>query len=162
SLCLTNSELLIGATWDRSSELERALSDPSRRPILLYPGEGAVDIVRAPPPDPVTLVVIDGTWPQTKKVMRESLLLTGMPRYAFVPTRPSQYRIRKEPNGTSVATIEAFAVALGALEGNPSRFDELLAPFRTMVDFQIDCEQRLHGGQVRHAQRRARPRHLRI
>lgn len=162
SLCLTNSELHVGVDWSRSEPLARALSDRERPPILLYPGEGSTDIVRSPPPGPVTLVVVDGTWAQTKKVVRTNPVLAALPRYAFVPPRPSEYRIRKEPDAASVATIEALVHALTALEGDGARFATLLAPFRAMIDFQIDCQERLHGARVRHAKRRDRARRLRV
>src|SRR4029078_13002808 len=124
-------------------------------------------IVRHPPPGPVTLVVVDGTWSQTKKGVRMNPNLAALPRYAFVPPTPSEYRIRKERDAASVATIEALVHALTALEGEgdePSagRFAPLLAPFRAMVDYQIECEARTRGTPSRHAQRRARPRRLRV
>lgn len=162
SLCLTNSELHVGIDWSRSSALAAALADPTRTPILLYPGEGARDIVAEPPPGPVTLVVVDGTWSQTKKVVRVNPILASLPRYAFVPPTLSEYRIRKEPNDASVATIEALVHALSALEGDPARFASMLAPFRAMIDFQLDCQSRLHGARVRHAKNRERVRRQRV
>lgn len=161
-LCLTRSELHVGVDWDLDGPLARSLADPERPAILLYPGEGAIDIVRHPPPGPVTLVVVDGTWSQTKKMVRRSPLLSALPRYAFVPPRPSEYRIRKEPDATSVATIEAVMHALTALEGDPERFARLLDPFRAMIDFQIACEQRFRGAGSRHAKWRSRPRRMRV
>jgi len=160
SLCLTNSELHIGIDWSRSEPLARALSNPERPPVLLYPGEGAIDITRSPPPGPVTLVVVDGTWSQTKKVVRTNPLLAALPRYAFVPPQPSEYRIRKEPDDASVATIEALVHALTALEGEGARFSTLLAPFRAMIDFQLACEERFRGARHRHAKRRGRVRRM--
>jgi DTW domain-containing protein YfiP len=161
-LCLTRSELHVGVDWDYSSALARSLADPERPAILLYPGEGAIDIVRHPPPGPVTLVVVDGTWSQTKKMVRRSPLLASLPRYAFVPPRPSEYRIRKEPDAMSVATIEAVIHALTALEGAPERFARLLDPFRAMIEFQIACEQRFRAAESRHAKWRSRPRRMRV
>jgi len=162
SLCLTNSELHVGVNWGESPALARALSDPERPPILLYPGEGAVDIVREPPPGPVTLVVVDGTWAQTKKVVRTNPVLSSLPRYAFTPPRPSEYRIRKEPHETYVATIEALVHVLTGLEGDGDRFATLLAPFRAMIESQLACEARFQGAPSRHAKRRARPRRMGI
>jgi DTW domain-containing protein YfiP len=162
SLCLPSSELHVGVDWGGSPALARALSDPGRPPILLYPGKGAIDITRSPPPGPVTLVVVDGTWAQTKKVVRMNPVLAALPRYAFVPPEPSEYRIRKEPNDSSVATIEALVHALGALEGDAARFEALLSPFRAMIDFQIECQRSLNGARTRHAKHRERPRRMRI
>jgi hypothetical protein len=162
SLCLENSELHVGIDWSRSAALARALSDPARPPILLYPGDDAIDIVKHPPPGPVTLVVVDGTWALTKKVVRVNPILQQLPRYAFLPPSPSEYRIRREPNAESVSTIEALIHTLSALEGDPERFAAMMAPFRAMIDFQIECQNTLRGARVRHAKHRARERRLRV
>jgi DTW domain-containing protein YfiP len=162
SLCLQNSELHVGIDWSQSEPLKRALSDPERPPILLYPGKDAIDIVKHPPPGPVTLVVVDGTWALTKKVVRVNPILQALPRYAFVPPVPSEYRIRREPNMESVSTIEALIHTLSALEGDPERFAAMMAPFRAMIDFQIQCQGRLQGARVRHAKHRARERRMRV
>lgn len=166
SLCLESSELHVGIDWSKSKELARALGDPERPPILLYPGKDAIDIVKHPPKGPVTLVVVDGTWAQTKKVVRVNPMLAALPRYAFVPPQPSEYRIRKEPDAESVSTIEALMHTLSALEGDSdadrARFTALLAPFRAMIDYQIECQERFHGARVRHARHRARERRMRV
>jgi hypothetical protein len=120
---------------------------------LLYPGEGSVDVLRHPPRGPVTLVVVDGTWAQAKKVVRENAELAALPRYAFTPPSPSEYRIRKEPRADCVSTIEALVHVLGVLEGDAPRFQALLAPFRAMIDSQIACEVRYQGSRFRHARR---------
>jgi len=135
TLCLPNSELYVTTSTAESPELVRALSDPSRPAILLSPGEGARDIVKDPPPSPVTLVVVDGTWAQAKKLSKDPVL-RRLPRYAFTPPAPSEYRIRREPEETYVSTIEALAYTLAALEGKS--FEALFAPFRAMVEFQLD------------------------
>lgn len=137
SLCLAGSELHVGVRWDSSPALARALGDPARPPILLYPGPGARDILREPPPGPVTLVVVDGTWSQAKTVVRDNAVLRALPRYAFAAPEPSQYRIRKEPAAEYCSTIEALMHVLGVLEGEPEAFRALLAPFRAMVDAQV-------------------------
>lgn len=155
SLCLPNSELLMGVDWQEAAALDRELADPERPAALLYPGEGAVDVVRSPPGRPVTLIVVDGTWSQTKKLVRHNPKLASLPRYAFTPEAPSEYRIRREPDEAFVSTIEALAIVLGALEGDPERFQAMLRPFRAMVDGQIACERTLHGARTRH--RRAKP-----
>jgi hypothetical protein len=69
--------------------------------------------------------------------------LAALPRYAFVPPSPSEYRIRKEPRDDYVSTIEALVHVLGALEGDPQRFTPMLVPFRAMIDAQIEHIERL-------------------
>jgi DTW domain-containing protein YfiP len=137
SLCLPNAELLIGLRWNENQRLAAALADPTRTPILLYPGPGARDILAEPPHGPVTLIAVDGTWSQAKTLVRDNPILHSLPRYAFVTPEPSHYRIRKEPRDEYCSTIEALMHALGALEGNPERFRALLDPFHAMVDAQL-------------------------
>jgi hypothetical protein len=151
SLCLPGAELHVGVKWDGSPELARALSDPARPAVLLYPGEGAIDVAKHPPPGPVTLIVVDGTWWQARKLVRANLELARLPRYAFTPPAPSEYRIRREPHETYVSTLEALVHVLGVLEGDRARFQALLAPFRAMIDAQIDCQARFSGARLRHA-----------
>jgi len=156
TLCLPGAELHEGVKWDDDA-LDRVLADPSgegRPPVLLYPGPGAVDVMQHPPGQAVTLVVVDGTWWQAKKLVRQNPRLQSLPRYAFTPPAPSEYRIRKEPQDTYVSTIEALVHVLGALEDAPQRFQALLVPFRAMIDAQIACERTLHGSRLRHAKMR--------
>lgn len=151
SLCLPDAALHVGVRFDASRIL------PSEAPpaALLYPGPGAIDIEREPPRSPITLVVLDGTWWQAKKLLRENPALARLPRYAFRPAAPSEYRIRKEPHEDYLSTIEALAHVLGVLEGDPLRFQALLAPFRAMVEAQLAHEAR---GESRHVARRREPR----
>jgi len=140
SLCLPNSELLVGFDWENSEALKRLLADQERPASLLYPSPEAVDLQAAPPKEPITLVVVDGTWANTKKMVRSNPVLANLPKLAFRPTRPSEYRIRREPKAQFVSTIEALTYVLGLLEGDPGRFDAMLRPFRQMVDNQLTCK----------------------
>ena len=158
ALCLPNAELHVGVRWAGSAALTRALSDPARPAVLLYPGEGAIDVASHPPPGPVTLVVVDGTWWQARKVIRENPELATLPQYTFTPPTPSEYRIRKEPDATCVSTIEALVHVLGVLEGDRKRFHALLAPFRAMIDAQIACARRFQGARIRHKKSPRPPR----
>ena len=142
SLCLPNSGLYVGYAWEDPSMLSHELSHPDRPAMLLYPDELARDVSSNPPPGPVTLVVVDGTWPNTRKMVKRSALLRDLPRIAFAPARPSEYRIRREPRPDCVSTIEALAHVLGALEGDPERFERLLLPFRKMVEQQVGLIQK--------------------
>ena len=134
SLCLPGARLHVGTRWDGHAALRDALADPARPPILLYPGPDARDILRDPPSGPVTLIVVDGTWSQARRVVRDNPVLSSLTRYAFSAPEPSEYRIRKEPRAEYVSTIEALMHVLGVLESDPARFRALLDPFRTMVD----------------------------
>lgn len=145
ALCLPDSDLHVGMRWDKP------LGTPDRPAVLLYPGPGAIDIERDPPQTPVTLVVVDGTWWQARKLVRSNPELARLPRYAFRPDQPSDYRIRKEPQADYVSTIEALAHLLGVLEGDPARFAAMLTPFRAMVDTQLAYAAKGNGGRHRRA-----------
>jgi hypothetical protein len=54
-----------------------------------------------------------------------------------------------------VSTIEALALALGALEGEPERFERMLAPFRAMVEKQLAYAANSPGPRRRKQRRRA-------
>jgi len=162
SMCLPNAELHVGVDFSRSSALSRALADPARPPALLWPGEGAIDVAKNPPAGPITLVVVDGTWWQAKKLVRVNPQLAALPRYAFVPPAPSEYRIRREPQDDYVSTIEALVHVLGVLERDPERFRALLVPFRAMIDRQIHFATNVRGFRERHFKGPPKPKRPRI
>ena len=138
-LCLPDAELHLGVDWNGSPVLARLLSDSERPAVLLFPGEGARDVAREPPPGPVTLIVVDGTWTQARQMVERAPVLAALPRYTFTPSAPSEYRIRHEPAADYLSTIEALVHVLGVLEGHPERFRSFLEPFRAMVDVQLAC-----------------------
>ncbi len=133
SLCLPDAEIHVGLRLPDSL----VLSDARRPAALLYPGPGAIDVERSPPLTDVTLVVMDGTWSQTKTLVRRNPALAALPRYAFRPPKPSEYRIRREPREDYVSTLEALIHVLGVLEGDRERFLPMMRPFRAMVEAQI-------------------------
>ena len=139
TLALAGAELRVGMRWT-GDDLADVLGDPARPPILLYPGPGARDIFAEPPPGPVTLVCVDGTWSQARGLVNRSPALQALPRYAFVAPEKSHYRIRKEPDDAYVSTIEALMHVLGVLEQDPQRVRALLAPFHAMVDAQLAAQ----------------------
>jgi DTW domain-containing protein YfiP len=149
ALCLPNAEIAVGVRFEDDARVRALLADPTRPALLLYPDAEVSDRPPpAPPTEPVTLVVLDGTWAHAKKLLNQNPFLKTLPRYAFTPPRPSEYRIRREPQADYVSTIEALCYTLGALEGDSARFEALLAPFRAMVEAQLDFTRRI--GSARH------------
>jgi DTW domain-containing protein YfiP len=154
SLCLVNSELHVGVSFDAEPAILRALRRPDAPAVLLYPGPTATPLEQLRPDGPRTLVVVDGTWSQARKLVRVNRLLHELPRVSLTPATPSEYRIRPEPRPDYVSTIEALYLALRLLEGDEARLEPLLAPFRAMVQMQLDHEQRRGAKTDRHAARR--------
>jgi len=104
--------------------------------MVLFPGADALD-ARSLPTPPTTLLVVDGSWIDARKLIQRSPLLAALPRVGFLPSQPSNYRIRREPAPHCLSTIEAVAWVLEALEDAPGRFTPMLASFERMVDTQI-------------------------
>ncbi len=141
-LSLPNSELHQGVDFTGHARLEALAAEPGRVAVL-FPGEEAMPLEEARRRPPEVLIVVDGTWPLAKKVVKVNPLLAGLPRIGFTPRRPSNYRIRAEPAEHCVSTIEAVVEVLGALEGgDPSRFEAMLNPFVFMVDTQLESQAR--------------------
>ncbi len=137
-LALPNSEILRGVRFDEHLRVREIASAPDT--ALLFPGPGAApaEALAARPPE--VLVVLDGTWHQAEKMLRQSPLLAGLPRVAVTPDRPSGYGdLRREPAPHCLSTLEAVACALGALEGDPARFEPMREAFRLMVEQQLAC-----------------------
>jgi hypothetical protein len=91
------------------------------------------------------VVVVDGTWSQARKLLKQNPFLKELPRIGLSPVRPSNYRIRAEPSVECLSTIEALVHLLGALEGAPERFLPVLEAFDRMIDLQIAERDRRTG-----------------
>ena len=133
-LGLSRSELHEGIEFAGHPRIEELLARPGT--ALLFPGPGAVapDALERPPE---TLIIIDGTWPQARKMVALNPALRALPRIGFMPRKPGNYRIRREPDLHCVATVEAVVEVLSAWEGDERRFQPLLSAFDAMVDRQI-------------------------
>ncbi len=136
-LSLPNSELHTGVDFAGHARVNALAALPGT--AVLFPGEGAVDPRTLQGGGPEHLIVVDGTWPQAKKVLERNPLLRTLPRVGLVPRKPGNYRIRKEPTEDCLSTIEAVVEVLGQLEGDHDRFDRMLSAFVYMVDRQIQC-----------------------
>lgn len=141
-LSLAHSRLIVGETFDEPA-LHAALKVP-KYTVLLYP--------RAPPPldlaptlDPVRLndlthlrlVVLDGTWRKSRKMLHLSPLLQGLPRLSLEDVPASNYVIRKAHKPGQLSTLEATCAALAQLEGTAEQCLPLLTAFNGFVAQQL-------------------------
>lgn len=133
-LSLPGSELHVGIRAEGSPRLEALARAPGT--MVLFPGPEAVDVDQLPAP-PETLIVVDGTWINARKLVERSPLLAALPRLGFTPPRPSTYRIRREPAAWALSTIEAVAFVLERLEQAPGRFTPILGAFDALVEHQL-------------------------
>ncbi len=68
-------------------------------------------------PRPRRLLVLDGTWPQARRMAHKLEAVRGLPRFALPPPLESPERLRAEPHREGMATLEAIARALEILDG---------------------------------------------
>ncbi len=134
-LALPNSVLRIGVDFAADAVVTGAIAGAAPS-YLLFPGPDARDVAELPRDQALNLFVLDGTWWQAGKLLKSNPLLQRLPRVAFTPARPSDYRIRRQPAPFCVSTIEALAEVLNRLEQDRGPFEALLQPFRAMIDRQ--------------------------
>lgn len=151
-LSLPHSRLVTGEVFDEA-ELQALLRAPlhtaaPKHTLLLYP-DTPQDQARglpAPPPlaagalrEPASLrlIVLDGTWRKSHKMLYQNPLLQQLPRLALRDVAPSHYLIRKAPRPEQLSTLEATCQALIQLEGDAPKFQPLLAAFDGFVAQQL-------------------------
>ncbi|MBI5067546.1 MAG: DTW domain-containing protein [Deltaproteobacteria bacterium] len=137
-LALASAELHRGVRFGDHPRVREVAAEPGA--ALLYPGPGATPAAAAAAAPPPALLVIDGTWLQAERMLRDNPFLAALPRLAVQPDLPSGYgELRREPGPEHLPTIEAVAQALGALEGDPARFEPMRTRFREVVERQLSC-----------------------
>ncbi|MCO5167436.1 MAG: DTW domain-containing protein [Planctomycetes bacterium] len=108
------------------------LADPARRLLVLDPDGVALDAAEDDA-RPVTLLVPDGTWRQARRIVTREPGLARATRVRLPAGGPTRYRLRDSGAPTRLATLEAVARALGALEG-PAAQAHLEAAFDLLVE----------------------------
>lgn len=126
---------------------------------ILYPSKDATLLEEASSTTmPNHLILLDGTWFQAKKLYEHLPCLHDLPKVAFAPEQPSEYKIRKEPKENYVSTLEALVHSLRLIEPENQNVEDLLHPFRTMVNKQLEV--RGTGQSKRRIRKpKLRPRH---
>ncbi len=104
--------------------------------VMVWPGE-ATEI-----PENPTLVLLDGTWSQARRMYKRIPGLPDLPCLPLPAPDPTRMRMRNStvPNGMS--TLEAAAAALAILEG-PEIAEPLLRLFDRMTERQLRMRGRL-------------------
>jgi DTW domain-containing protein YfiP len=143
-LCLSGSQLVIGETF-AESQLQNLLAGKNN--LLLYPETPEfVAGIAAPPlfdpawtvqPERLRLVVLDGTWRKSRKMLYQNRLLQALPRLALRATPPSHYLIRKAHAPDQLSTLEATCYALTQLNDEDRCLQPLIAAFDGFVAQQL-------------------------
>ena len=140
-----------------------------RHNILLYPGtetgqshnnqlSSALALQTIPDllqrPSQLRLIVLDGTWRKSRKMLCLNPALQQLPRLSLAPLQASRYLIRQAHRPGQLSTLEATCAALAQLETQGDQFGPLLKAFDGFVAQQAGYrwgpdqplpEQALHG-----------------
>ena len=140
-----------------------------RHNILLYPGTetgqshnnqlpSALALQTMPDllqrPSQLRLIVLDGTWRKSRKMLCLNPALQQLPRLSLAPLQASRYLIRQAHRPGQLSTLEATCAALAQLETQGDQFEPLLKAFDGFVAQQAGYrwgpdqplpEQAIHG-----------------
>ncbi|RFP18371.1 MULTISPECIES: tRNA-uridine aminocarboxypropyltransferase [unclassified Duganella] len=141
-LSLAASRLEVGEAF--APERLQTLMSPARRSVLLYPDTAAdksLGLAAAQPfdvdwlrePQLLRLVVLDGTWRKSRKMLYLNPALQALPRLPLRDTPPSHYLIRKAHLPDQLSTLEATVYALAQLENDINKFNPLIDAFDGFV-----------------------------
>lgn len=142
-LSVNHGAIVVGERF-ASDALHALLEQGGLTPLLLYPHlPGERDLgVAAPPalnpavladPHRLRLVIIDGTWRKSRKMLYQNAGLQHLPRLTLDAVPASHYVIRKAHASHQLSTLEAACQALGQLHHDHSRFAPLLSAFDQFV-----------------------------
>ena len=155
-LSLPHSRMVTGEVFAESA-LQALLTAPfgaapaahsPKQAILLYPDmpKGRAPGMSAPPvlaaellhdPSQLRLIVLDGTWRKSRKMLYLNVLLQRLPRLPLRDMAASHYLIRKAHRPDQLSTLEATCAALMQLEGGVEPFQPLLTAFDGFVAQQL-------------------------
>lgn len=165
-LCLAHCRMLVGESWavpDLAQQLcapwDAADQRPPRRTLLLYPPtvpDAQHPMLPTPPlpahwwgaPARLRLVVLDGTWRKSRKMLWLNPALQRLPRLALCDAAPSRYAIRKAHAAHQLSTLEAVQQALAQLEPGNHALAGLSAALDTFVAQQLAYAQRARSAML--------------
>ena len=154
-LSLPRSRLVTGEVFADAAllvapfALAGAVAGAPRHNLLLYPDMPQDQALGVPAPPAVPtgwlreparlrLIVLDGTWRKSRKMLYLSPPLQALPRLSLQDPAASSYRIRKAHRPDQLSTLEATCAALAQLEGHTEKFQPLLTAFDGFVTQQMD------------------------
>jgi DTW domain-containing protein YfiP len=148
-----NAMFKIGLSWPSLSKIVGRETDPKRWAILylgslkaeaLEPGRDIVVVSGKGEPLPDQdralrgiegIILLDGTWSQAKAMWWRNAWMLKCRRVLLARARPSRYgKLRREPRHDGLSTIEAAAMLMARLEGNPKIEAALNTSFAKMLE----------------------------
>lgn len=142
-LSLKNSQRYIGETFD-PAELHHWLFQGDKQPLLLYPEISDYkalglatpqpsSVYEARAPEQLRLVILDGTWRKSRKMLYLNNHLQSLPRITLDEPPASIYDIRKAHSENQLSTLEASCYALQQLEQQQVDYAPLMRGMQQFV-----------------------------
>ena len=144
-LSLPNSHIQVSEVFE-----DKVFASP-KHSILLYPVTPENHSLGISPPlelnpamlhdlNNIRLVIIDGTWRKSRKILIKNPYLQTLPRLILEDLPVGQYTIRKAKKPHQLSTMEAASAALAKLESNATKFPPLnhaFLAFNAMMSAQM-------------------------
>jgi len=133
-LSLARCRVVVGEVFE-PAELLALLGGGVSGNALLYPSDTVTGTgLIQKPARPRRLVVLDGTWRKSIRMLHANPLLQSLPRWTIAPSGPARYAaLRKARRPAQLSTLEAACAALADIEDAPARYEPLLAAFERFV-----------------------------
>jgi len=110
--------------WQRTQlddALKSLINDPQWYPVVIFPEEYADagrevirDRLEVPDQKRPLFILLDGSWPEAKKMFRKSPYLDSFPVMSISPENRSKYIVRKASMSHQLATAEVASFVLDA------------------------------------------------
>lgn len=132
------------APWTAEASQNSTTEKLPKHAVLLYPDSPTGGAPSAAPnsapesailanPAQLRLVVLDGTWRKSRKMLHLNPLLQQLPRLSLHNLPASRYFIRKAHQADQLSTLAATCAALAHIENSTAPFFPLLAAFDSFV-----------------------------
>ncbi|XP_023341161.1 DTW domain-containing protein 2 [Eurytemora carolleeae] len=125
-------------------ELVKIFQCPGTR--LLYPGQDSRVLTEISPPDPniSSIVLLDGTWDQAKKMFIRNQGLQALPKIMLNLSCKSIYTVRTQPNESCLSTLETAVHSVALIEGRSEIIEPLLKPLKVLCNIQLNFGAVIH------------------
>lgn len=146
-LILKNSEVIVDISFDENKRFQEVLNDPEYETYLLYPGYETIDLgteeLKQKLRKKAQFLVIDGTWPCAKKMMKLSKSMHHLPRVSFHSERVSEFKVKHQPMPGCLSTVESLHQVLldlnrMGIEQTEHQHENLMEVFRYTVNQQLE------------------------
>lgn len=137
-LSLSGSALLTAEKFEQELLREYLHGAMARQPVLLYPDAEGLPPAPVLAPEEMTaeklkLVILDGTWRKSRKMLHLNPVLQTLPRLSLAKVPPSRYDIRRARRDFQLSTLEAACHALALLEQDEMKYRPLLDAFDRFI-----------------------------